>query len=445
MIQIDSLECGGTAVELWVLTPVEEQLTDNACFTTDSLWTYPGPYPGGTGVVLHVVPNFGQPPAQGAFQISGGFPAWTVDIEAGFDNDFNDVNLTVSWMPQQDSVTIILTADTTELRPWIRRTTFTVNDTIWQQDEQPPDTAMFVLTAVAADSTPVPGVEVTLTAEMIPGPGGHVHRSERVSFDDVPLTPTSFGPNNLSPNLFATHSVGKPVSGFLLQGEDSLASLTDTTDVNGEVSFAFVAGFIGTDVDLIATATVGGGVVADTQRVRIRTPDLAPLTSSPLIYANAYFVGGTVDESYTPDLILHPQDSIWYVGSEMAVPMVYLVNDLQRGNKYPQINDASLHFGGAFTVAPDTAASGVRVDNPWRPHGSHGLGVDVDLSTCYAGVSGEDGQVNRVYPPCPGGMSLSENTLEQAALDQDLRLVYEGNPPHYHLRPQSTLTFAGVN
>jgi hypothetical protein len=179
-IQVDSLECGGGAVELWVLTPVEEQLTDNACFTTDSLWTFPGPYDAETGVVLHVVPNFGNPPAQGAFQISGSFPTWTVDIEAGFDDDFNDVNLTVSWLEPQDTLVLSMTADTTELHPWIGQTS--VNGR--PQALRPGDTVQ-----ISVDGT-VPGVDVEVSVELFPG-GGHAHLTSRVPLTSVVLATNS--------------------------------------------------------------------------------------------------------------------------------------------------------------------------------------------------------------------------------------------------------------
>jgi hypothetical protein len=52
-----------------------------------------------------------------------------------------------------------------------------------------------------------------------------------------------------------------------------------------------------------------------------------------------------------------------------------------------QHNDASLHWGGTFTVLPTGQGTGA---NPLAGHTSHALGRDIDIAWCYTDVAGFD-------------------------------------------------------
>lgn len=151
-----------------------------------------------------------------------------------------------------------------------------------------------------------------------------------------------------------------------------------------------------------------------------------------------------MDSTVSPPLDIHKQGEIWLATAGVRTAMGLVAQDLQIGQRYIQINDASLRLGGAFTIHPDTTASGVLIDDPWRSHRSHAMGVDVDVGLCYAPVSGEDGQINRVSPDpeCPQNLDVPPEDLEDAAFGRGLRVIGEGD--HYHLRPFNTLTFFGL-
>jgi hypothetical protein len=311
----------------------------------------------------------------------------------------------------QGSPTLTLTADTTELHPWI------------QVPPKTGDTTTVVLSALSGQQA-AEGLTVELRAEFLPS-GGHAHITAPLDFEDAPTH--AYG---------GTNPQQQAVTGYFKQGDNRTKSLTDVTDSNGQVTFAFVAGWVGGEVDLIATTEVGGQSTTDTLRVVIKVPDLTSLHTDQEALANALFVGGTA---------YHPQFINWHVIDAFGEMMTLFAQAMHvlDGSRYVQLNDASLPYGGAFSEVPPEGPTSVRVDAPFRPHNSHAIGVDMDVALCWASVSGATaGQTGRVSPAkddgppvvytCPGSSRILPDDLEMFANGYDLDVIREDN--HYHLR-----------
>lgn len=380
---------------------------------TVSIWSLTSGYASGEEVVFDF--ETGVSGATGEMRVTGAFPFWTVAFEDGFDSDFNDFFLTVTAFGPPF---VSLTADTTSLRPWVRRTTMRDEDgTLWQVDERLPEAAdILVRTNLGVDT------EVNLTALWLPGSGGHDHVQDTLLFDSIPTVVSAL-------SAFTTGAVGRPVSGFFVKGSDSLASVIDTTDQSGNVSVDFVAGFAGGEILIIAVADT----LADTLAVTISEPSLTDLSTwAP---NDAYFVGGTSD---------HPQGTNWYVTTAFRDSVAVLLNGLSDpvGGWYPQANDASLPHGGAFTI------SVVDFTDPYREHRSHAQGVDIDVSFCMASTNGVDPNQadrknwNTATSSCPtGSQQLDKDEMYRLAQGVGLRVIEEGD--HFHLRPMSKLSLPG--
>lgn len=103
-VELVDSECGGTNVVMRVVNPADSLLGTAMCQqSVPSVWDFPGPYPVGTGIVLNVIPNFMT--AVGEFRIKNGYPSWRVEVEAGLDQDFNDLVFDITPL-----------ADTTDIR-----------------------------------------------------------------------------------------------------------------------------------------------------------------------------------------------------------------------------------------------------------------------------------------------------------------------------------------
>lgn len=249
----------------------------------------------------------------------------------------------------QGSPTLTLTADTTELHPWI------------QVPPKTGDTTTVVLSALSGQQA-AEGLTVELRAEFLPS-GGHAHITAPLDFEDAPTH--AYG---------GTNPQQQAVTGYFKQGDNRTKSLTDVTDSNGQVTFAFVAGWVGGEVDLIATTEVGGQSTTDTLRVVIKVPDLTSLHTDQEALANALFVGGTA---------YHPQFINWHV------------------------IDA---FGEMMTLFAHRGAT--------------------------AGQTGRVSPAKDDGPPvvytCPGSSRILPDDLEMFANGYDLDVIREDN--HYHLR-----------
>jgi hypothetical protein len=325
----------------------------------------------------------------------------------------------------QDPLVLSLTADTTALHPWIRSDTVVIadGDTL-RQVEKEGDTTTVVLTATAG-SAPAAGTEVILTAHFLPGTGGHVHLTDTLEFSYAPFLAYGAGGS-------------KPVTGYFKQGSLRTDSLTDTSDVNGEVSFAFVAGFIGGSIELVAEAFDGGAPIADTLALTIRVPGLTDLQANSTANANAYFIGGTPFPQTTPPDTIHPQDSIWYVTPQFANSVTAIIDEMDNDSTdtHLQINDASLPLGGSFSITPIATENGLSSDRPYNGanmgHGTHALGLDVDVAACFNTETGMDlDQQNRDQCVGTGTVWVPETYFEVVVHSFGLKVLREGD--HFHV------------
>lgn len=363
-IELDARECAAPNVELWVISPVEELLTATACQeTVGTTWTTAGPFEAGTEVVLHVVPNFGGAP--GAFIESGSYPNWSVRVEAGFDFDFNDLELLVSATAPDTVFGMTLTPSATVAHPWIPEMTINGLD----QDPRPGDTIS--LTAFAAVWTiPENEVDVSVTAEFLANDSaGHAHQTTRVAFTDVPDAQSGF------PDF--GDLVGNPWTGFF-RFESADYDTFEAETASGALAFEFIAGSVSGDVQVIASTTVDSVLYADTVDIRIQVPDLV---NDTLYVGDAYFIGGTTAHALGPNL--HVTQSVALRMQQIALAMAG-----EEPGFYVQHNDASLPWGGTFTVLPTGQGTGA---NPLAGgHRSHALGQDIDIAWCYTDVAGFD-------------------------------------------------------
>jgi hypothetical protein len=165
--------------------------------------------------------------------------------------------------------------------------------------------------------------------------------------------------------------------------------------------------------------------------LEIRVPGLVNLEDS---LTNVYWIGGTA---------AHPQGVNWHVVPGVDAALQSIADTLRSSyggqTLYLQYNDASLPWGGTFTVIPDP------LEDPFNSDGhlAHATGLDIDIGYCYAERSGDDGQANRVHPgnngDCSGRPELlvPETDLSRAAEDQNGVNLRHGSIPsryHYHIR-----------
>lgn len=323
--------------------------------------------------------------------------------------------------PPTETVDTVLTivADSTALHPWVRSFLGTIGV---NGDFVPERVGSLtpVRVAVMEDNAPLEGVSVEMSAEFIGAPGGHPHYPSK-------------SPLASAPTVTDQTASGRPLFGYFQLGSERTGSLGGTTDSNGHFDFDFVAGFVGGEMDLIASAFVGNTLFADTVRIVIRVPDLVDV--KPYI-SNAYYIGGTTQ---------HDQGTNWFVRSDIVPRLVHLADLLHEPSAtvggvagFIQLNDASLPLGGAFTELPQDYGGN---EQPFRSHTSHAVGVDIDFSFCVANVSGDDGgKLHRLNASCGDGVSTNypENELDRRAVRRAAErvggCVAVHNDNHYHIR-----------
>jgi hypothetical protein len=78
--------------------PISGTLTDDGCYEQNGKQlVFNGPFPAGTEIGAEVVaPRLANPPR---LKVDGEYPVWTLTYEDGFDNDFNDLELTLTALP----------------------------------------------------------------------------------------------------------------------------------------------------------------------------------------------------------------------------------------------------------------------------------------------------------------------------------------------------------
>ena len=97
-VTLVSHSCAARDNEIHVTAPVQQRLTDDACYETEGrVWRFDGPFEAGTGLSFRI-DSFEQinPPA---FVSTGAYPEWTLTFEDGGDSDFNDIVLLVKAIP----------------------------------------------------------------------------------------------------------------------------------------------------------------------------------------------------------------------------------------------------------------------------------------------------------------------------------------------------------
>ena len=98
-ITLTTGSCDALNTEIRLVSPVTATLTTDACReTVGTVWDYSTPInPAGTEINIEIDSDqFASPPS---LEVTGAYPAWTVNFEDGYDTDFNDVVLTVEAVP----------------------------------------------------------------------------------------------------------------------------------------------------------------------------------------------------------------------------------------------------------------------------------------------------------------------------------------------------------
>jgi hypothetical protein len=318
---------------------------------------------------------------------------------------------------EEQEVTLEVTADTTELHPWIRFFQPLGTPAPFVQSGRAGD-ATSIQVSVGVDGAPAPNREVLVRAELLPS-GGHAHLPAPMDIGVAHLA-------DLPGSQLAGD--GKPVAGMFAHEGDTTTSVSAETNESGEISLEFVAGFVAGHIEVIVLVPNGGAPLIDTLRLTVQVPGLVALDTNPEISANALLIGPTAH---------HPAGS-WSATADFATTMQALVvgqrKSLGGQNYYLQLNDASLPLGGAFTVTPPATAIGTRVEQPGQGHRSHALGIEEDLSWCYALDAGHAGPGDRISgTDCgdQGTLPVDPALVEQYGF---LVLVERGAEPHYHLR-----------
>jgi len=312
--------------------------------------------------------------------------------------------------PDSGSVTIELSfggADSVSLYPRIRG--MPINGI--QFPEREPDTAT-VNVLVKRDGSPVAGVQLTIRAEFLPTTGGHAHIHDPIRFETGALAPT--GPE-------AT----RPIYGyFVTSSGQKRANLSATSDSSGAVQSRLVAGYVGGEALVIASASVDGAVVADSAIVAYVVPGLVKLEDS---ITGVYWIGG--DAAHAEGDNHYAQDSVVARLQTIADSMQATVNGT---TLYLQYNDASLPDGGTFSVIPTP----VQEEHPYSGgHTAHNTGLDIDVAFCYTAYQGDDGgELHRVRG-CSSTPSrlVDEDVLKRVACAQH-GIAEIHNNSHYHIR-----------
>jgi len=216
----------------------------------------------------------------------------------------------------------------------------------------------------------------------------------------------------------------KPVLGMFVQGADTTTAVADTSDSEGEISLSFVAGFVSGEVEIIASTTYGAALIEDTLRVTVRVPSLENLDDNGAITSNALMIGATEH---------HAGGDNRYATAAFEARVAEMVQALQTGSYYLQLNDASLPWGGAFTVVPPQITEGTRVEQPGDSsgHRTHTHGIDQDVGWCYALAPGFDEANDEVTGTnCGGSGTIPVDPVRLE--DYGFAVLREGN--HYHIR-----------
>ena len=97
-VVLNSASCEAHGNVFRTTAPVGASLTDDGCYErVGKELVFDGPFPAGTEIGAEVVaPLLSNPPR---LRVDGSYPEWTLTYEDGYDNDFNDLKLTLTALP----------------------------------------------------------------------------------------------------------------------------------------------------------------------------------------------------------------------------------------------------------------------------------------------------------------------------------------------------------
>ena len=93
-VTLTSSSCNATNDRLRIVSPVEKDLTPDACHENlNKHWSVNGPFPAGAAINVQIIST--QLERAPSLVATGQFPNWTLTFEDGGDSDINDVVLSV--------------------------------------------------------------------------------------------------------------------------------------------------------------------------------------------------------------------------------------------------------------------------------------------------------------------------------------------------------------
>jgi PKD repeat protein len=97
-VVLNSSSCEAHGNIFRTTAPISGTLTEDGCFEkAGKQLVFAGPFPAGTEIGAEVVaPLLTNPPR---LRVSGEYPVWTLTYEDGYDNDYDDMQLTLTALP----------------------------------------------------------------------------------------------------------------------------------------------------------------------------------------------------------------------------------------------------------------------------------------------------------------------------------------------------------
>ena len=98
-VRLTSRDCRAHGNVFRITAPVQDTLLTDGCYeTVGKQIIHSGPFPVGTSISAEVIaPLLDNPPA---LRVSGQYPEWTLTFEDGDDEDFNDLVMVLTAIPQ---------------------------------------------------------------------------------------------------------------------------------------------------------------------------------------------------------------------------------------------------------------------------------------------------------------------------------------------------------
>jgi PKD repeat protein len=98
MVVLDRSSCEAHGNIFRTTAPISGTLTDDGCYEkAGKQLVFAGPFAAGTEIGAEVVaPRLANPPR---LKVTGEYPVWTLTYEDGYDNDYDDLQLTLTALP----------------------------------------------------------------------------------------------------------------------------------------------------------------------------------------------------------------------------------------------------------------------------------------------------------------------------------------------------------